>query len=143
MRRTRAHLRGKDVGGRICAGSERHREQLVRHLPRLGTPLEALEPRVRLPDLRRRLRTESRAELVDHPESGVVHCLHVLLVICPFLATQENKWPQAFFTTVGIRTCTWLRLDGYSRRQYCRSSYLELKQAQTTSSRNPGAAACG
>ena len=76
MRRTRAHLRGKDVGGRICAGSERHREQLVRHLPRLGTPLEALEPRVRLPDLRRRLRTESRAELVDHPESGVVHCLH-------------------------------------------------------------------
>ena len=79
MRRTRAHLRGKDVGGRICAGSERHREQLVRHLPRLGTPLEALEPRVRLPDLRRRLRTESRAELVDHPESGVVHCLHVIL----------------------------------------------------------------
>ena len=107
MRRTRAHLRGKDVGGRICAGSERHREQLVRHLPRLGTPLEALEPRVRLPDLRRRLRTESRAELVDHPESGVVHCLHVLLVICPFLATQENKWPQAF-SVVGIRTCTWL-----------------------------------
>ena len=79
MRRTRAHLRGKDVGGRICAGSERHREQLVRHLPRLGTPLEALEPRVRLPDLRRRLRTESRAELVDHPESGVVHCLHLIL----------------------------------------------------------------
>ena len=93
MRRTRAHLRGKDVGGRICAGSERHREQLVRHLPRLGTPLEALEPRVRLPDLRRRLRTESRAELVDHPESGVVHCLHVIL------ETRRKKISrlQAFF----------------------------------------------
>ena len=77
MRRTRAHLRGKDVGGRICAGSERHREQLVRHLPRLGTPLEALEPRVRLPDLRRRLRTESRAELVDHPERVLIYLLHL------------------------------------------------------------------
>jgi hypothetical protein len=83
MRRTRAHLRGKDVGGRICAGSERHREQLVRHLPRLGTPLEALEPRVRLPDLRRRLRTESRAELVDH-------LFHLSLSIKEFLVSANR-----------------------------------------------------
>ena len=102
MRRTRAHLRGKDVGGRICAGSERHREQLVRHLPRLGTPLEALEPRVRLPDLRRRLRTESRAELVDHPESGVVHCLHVILET----RRKKIKWAASLCKppTVGIRS---------------------------------------
>lgn len=107
MRRTRAHLRGKDVGGRICAGSERHREQLVRHLPRLGTPLEALEPRVRLPDLRRRLRTESRAELVDHPESGVVHCLHVIL------ETRRKKISrlQAFLqATVGAPRNSYLYL---------------------------------
>ena len=84
MRRTRAHLRGKDVGGRICAGSERHREQLVRHLPRLGTPLEALEPRVRLPDLRRRLRTESRAELVDH-------LFHLSLSIKEFLVSANRE----------------------------------------------------
>ena len=104
MRRTRAHLRGKDVGGRICAGSERHREQLVRHLPRLGTPLEALEPRVRLPDLRRRLRTESRAELVDHPESGVVHCLHVIL------ETRRKKISVQQASGVGAATASLLVL---------------------------------